>query len=303
MLLLVPLVGTFTRTGVAVARISLPIITSAVGSLVLYAGTRVIFTDDGSRLMWTGLALGLAAGHLLVAHGLRRLPEAQPVAAAQLVPAVVLAIVAAVEGLSGDWVLVGFSALSIGLVIAGHHGAHRHLADAGHVLFLLTAVVAIGFAAIVTSGERELSQLVPGSAVIATAATIGGLIRSTNDRDLSPVYLAGSYFGALAWMAVEIPRLGADGLAWVTAGWALIGVAAIVGGRLAESRSALGLGFATVGLSLGKLFFVDLAEASPIVRIALFAGVGLLLVGGGYWLGDWSLDNDTDDTSETDASN
>jgi uncharacterized membrane protein len=57
----------------------------------------------------------------------------------------------------------------------------------------------------------------------------------------------------------------------------------------------LGSGFATVGLAVGKLFLVDLAEASPLARIGLFAGVGILLVAGGYWLGDWSLDsNDID---------
>lgn len=39
MVVIAPLVGTITRTGTADARISLPIITSAVGSLALYAGS------------------------------------------------------------------------------------------------------------------------------------------------------------------------------------------------------------------------------------------------------------------------
>jgi uncharacterized membrane protein len=70
-------------------------------------------------------------------------------------------------------------------------------------------------------------------------------------------------------------------------------------GRLLAVRPLLGAGFGTIGLSLGKLFFVDLAEATPLTRIGLFAGVGLLLVGGGYWLGDWSLETGHGDTAES----
>ncbi len=208
----------------------------------------------------------------------------------QFVPAVTLTAAAVVEAMTGDWVLVGLAALSVGLVIAGHQGIERRLADAGHVLFLLTAVTLVGMTAIVTGDTREPGQLLPGLLVLVAAAGIGWLVRDTDDHDLSPVYLAGAYFGTIAWTAVEFPRLGSDGLAWVTAGWAVLGVGSIVAGRLVESRPALGAGFATVGLALGKLFFVDLAEASPVTRIALFASVGLLLVIGGYWLGDWSDD-------------
>jgi len=300
MLVVAPLVAAFRRVGPAVSRTTLPIITSSVGSLVLYAGTRAIYFDQGSPVAWTGLAVALAVGHLAAARVLNRRPEAAVLAACQLIPAVSLAIVAAVEGLTGDWVMVGFSLLAIALVVAGHHGGHRHLADAGHVLFLLTAVMAVGVTAVVTSGSRVPTQLIPGAVVLITAATIGWLVRFTPDRDIAAVYLAGAYVGTLAWMAVEFPRLGRDGLAWVTAGWAVIGVGSIVLGRLADSRPVLGAGFAAVGLALGKLFFVDLAEASPVVRIALFAGVGILLVGGGYWLGDWSLDGQ-DAASETET--
>lgn len=299
MAVVVPLASTFTRTGPAVARIALPIITSSVGSLVLYAGTRTIFFDSGSRPTWTMLALGLSLLHLAAARFLLALPEATSVAHSQYIPAVILAVVAAVEGLTGDWVLVGLAALATGLVISGHRGAPRRLADAGHLLFATTAVMTVGVTAIVTGGTRVLSQLVPGAIVLTCGALIGWFLRSTNDRDLSPIYLVGAYLGALAWLAVELPRLSADGLAWVTAGWSIIGVASIIVGRLVSSRVTVGAGFSAVGLALGKLFFVDLAEASPIVRVALFSGVGLLLVAGGYWLGDWSLDDTESGAADT----
>lgn len=291
MLVIVPLAATVTRVGPLVARRGLPMVTTSFGSLALYAGTRLIFAESGNRISWTALALGLVVVHLLAARAIQD-PAASVVARMQNVPAVTLTVAAVVEAMTGDWVLVGLAAVAVGLVVAGHQGVERRLADAGHVLFLLTTVMLVAVTAIVTGDTRVPAQLVPGLMVLAAAATIGWLVRNTDDRDLSPVYFAGAYLGTMAWTAVELPRLGPDGLAWVTASWAVLGVAAIVAGRLSESRTALGAGFAAVGLALAKLFFVDLAEASPVTRIALFAGVGLLLVGGGYWLGDWSVDRD-----------
>jgi uncharacterized membrane protein len=300
MLVVVPLIGTVRHVGDRVTRITVPIVTSSFGSLVLYAGTRMIFSDVDSRFTWAALALALAAGHLLAGRALRAVPDAEPVSSAQLIPAVSLTVVALVEGLTGDWVLVGASLLSLAMVFAGHNGGHRRLADGGHLLFLVTAVMAVGTTAIVTSGTRTLLELIPGAAVLTTAGVLGWVIRHTEDRDLSSLYIVGAYLGSLLWMAVEIPRLVADGLAWVTGGWAVIGVAAIVAGRMTDQRLVLGAGFGTIGLALGKLFLVDLAEASPLTRIALFAGIGVLLAGGGYWLGDWSLDSESEST-EVDA--
>lgn len=292
MLVAAPLIGTARALGDRLATVTIPIVTSSIGTLAFYAGTRVIFSEVESRLLWTAFALGLAAAHLLARRLLGDVPGGGAVASAQFVPAVSLAIVATVEGLTGDWVLLGSALLALGLVNAGHHGGHRRLADAGHLLFLVTMVLAVGAAAIVTGDTRTLSQLVPGVGVLATAAAIGWSVRATPDADLSPLYLGAAYLGSLLWIAIEVRRLGEDGLAWVTAGWAVVGVAAIVAGRVADRRVVLGAGFATIGLALGKLFFVDLAEASPVTRIALFAGVGLLLVAGGYWLGDWSMEGD-----------
>ncbi len=54
---------------------------------------------------------------------------------------------------------------------------------------------------------------------------------------------------------------------------------------------------------MAKLFLVDLAEAPPIARISLFAGIGIALLAVGYWLGDDTgatadAAGDTDDEKE-----
>jgi uncharacterized membrane protein len=298
----VPLVGAIRDIGDRVSRVTIPIVTSSVGSLLFYAATRLIFPDGGNRMAGASLAMTLAAAHVMTWRLLGQTPHLREVSLAQMPAVVSLLAVATVEGLTGDWVLVGTSVLSLGLILAGHRpdlGGHRRLADAGHLLFFLTAVLGVGAASIVTGGTRTWDQLVPGSAILLTAAAIGWFVRDSRDTDLAPVYLGAAYSGAVLWMAVELPRLGSEGAASVTAGWMVLGVGAVVVGRLLAVRPLLGAGFGTIGLSLGKLFFVDLAEATPLTRIGLFAGVGLLLVGGGYWLGDWSLETGHGDTAES----
>ena len=91
---------------------------------------------------------------------------------------------------------------------------------------------------------------------------------------------------------LRYPRLGANGLAAVTAGWAVLGLAAVVAAKVSGSRPILGLGFTTLGIAMAKLFLVDLAEASPVARISLFAGIGVALLAVGFWLGDNDLSDE-----------
>ena len=50
---------------------------------------------------------------------------------------------------------------------------------------------------------------------------------------------------------------------------------------------------------MAKLFLVDHAEASPIARISLFAGIGVALLAVGYWLGDNGVDFDRTEIEPT----
>lgn len=285
MLVAIPIVGAATGLGGHHARVTLPVVSASVGTLVLYAGTRVIYGDITGRLAWASLALALAGVHVGFALALRHRDDTGEVQSTQTIPIVTMLGVATVEGLSGEWAYLGLALLALGMIHAGHKGPLSRLADAGHVIFVVGGVLWMSAIAMVGS-PRSLTDVVPGLGIIVTAVVIGRRIRSSRDDDIAPLYLAGAYLAAVAWMAIEFPRLGDAGSAVVTAGWAVLGVGAIVAGRLGAGRLALGSGFATIGLALTKLFFVDLTEAPPLVRIGLFAGIGLLLLAGGYWLGD-----------------
>jgi uncharacterized membrane protein len=110
--------------------------------------------------------------------------------------------------------------------------------------------------------------------------------RSRERREMAAVAMAVLGF---AWLNFETVRL-VDYLAgqfadFVTAKqvalsvlWGAVGLAAVVVGFARESRplryAALGL----LGLTLGKILFVDLAQVRPVYRILSFVAVGALLL-------------------------
>ncbi|MDH3250788.1 MAG: DUF2339 domain-containing protein, partial [Acidimicrobiia bacterium] len=117
--------------------------------------------------------------------------------------------------------------------------------------------------------------------------------------DAEQVYFLSAFVGTIGWMLAEFPRLGENGLAAVTAGWAVLGLATVIAAKITGSRPILGVGFTTLGVAMAKLFLVDLAEASPIARISLFAGIGVSLLAVGYWLGDSGVDARSTDAEHT----
>lgn len=85
---------------------------------------------------------------------------------------------------------------------------------------------------------------------------------------------------------------------WATAGFALLGVGSLVVGRLNSSRLLTGVGLGTVAMAVAKLILVDLASADPLLRIGLAFGIGLALLGVGYWVGDSALLSPREDDEE-----
>ena len=272
----------------------LAVVGSAAGSIAFHLSTRLIWGDDRD-VRWVALALGLAAGHAAVARLLAHV-DLRRLAAVQAIPVVGLSLAAMAESLPLEWLLVGGAATAVGLVVFGRRETPAAL-DAGHLVFLATAVAMIGFVSEAT--ERSILDLVPGAFVLVSAALIGLLLGGTGSSDIRGLYLAAAHGGGVAWMLVEFPRLGAEGLAWVTAGWTVAGIFAVAVGRIVRSRTVFGVGLATIALAVGKLLLVDLATASPITRIGLFAGVGVLLLATGYWLGDSDVSGGDDAVATT----
>lgn len=101
-----------------------------------------------------------------------------------------------------------------------------------------------------------------------------------------------AYGMALVWIAGHLGGLD-PGL--VTAGFAVVGLVALVTGRLWEVRLLTIVGLATVALTVVKLILVDLASADPLLKIALSLGIGVALLAVGYWVGDTALLGDREE--------
>ncbi|MFP3916078.1 MAG: DUF2339 domain-containing protein, partial [Actinomycetota bacterium] len=124
--------------------------------------------------------------------------------------------------------------------------------------------------------------------VAASAFLLTGVVRNA----------AGSvaYLMALAWIARHLGELDPG---YVTAGFAVVGLVALVAGRLGRGRLLTLVGLGTVGLAIAKLILMDLASADPVLKIALSLGMGVALLGVGYWIGDTELIGDREDDSQS----
>lgn len=107
---------------------------------------------------------------------------------------------------------------------------------------------------------------------------------------------ATAYVMALMWIARHLGELDPG---FVTAGFAVVGLVALVAGRMQNARMLIMVGLGTVALAVGKLILVDLASADPLLKIALSFGIGVALLGVGYWVGDTALLRPPDEPLES----
>jgi uncharacterized membrane protein len=88
----------------------------------------------------------------------------------------------------------------------------------------------------------------------------------------------------MLWATSSLGHL-PQGSALVTGAWAATGLVTIVMGHMNGNGLARNAGVAVVLVAIGRLVLVDMATAHPLTRMALFGGIGLALLGLGYWLG------------------
>lgn len=84
------------------------------------------------------------------------------------------------------------------------------------------------------------------------------------------------------WLGWTVDVVTTAGLASVL--WGATAIAAIAGGTVQDREDVRYAGFATLLLVVGKLFLFDLVALSPVARILLFLGFGVVLLIAGYVL-------------------
>lgn len=140
-------------------------------------------------------------------------------------------------------------------------------AVAGHVLAAVAGWLWLG--GIATDSPAFDAADVAGLGVVVLAAAAATVARRP--------YGIAALGGGLLW---AVSALGPLGAGWATAAWTAGGVA------LAVTPRARRAGIAVLLAAVARLLVVDTAALDPAARVALFAAMGVALLGIGYRLGD-----------------
>jgi len=169
------------------------------------------------------------------------------------------------------------------LLVLARRLEEGRLRIAGHLLF---AVLTVGLAGRLASTSPDAAPRLVRPAVLSELVVLGLALTAsfrTRRRLLGWAYRGVVLVGWLAWWVSELAPL-ANGQAYASAVWGATAAALLVGGAWADTRSVQFSGLATLGLFVGKLFFVDLASLAALWRIALFLGSGIAFLAISYLL-------------------
>jgi uncharacterized membrane protein len=117
------------------------------------------------------------------------------------------------------------------------------------------------------------------SASIAMAAGIG-----REERDARLLVALGAGWAAISRLGLLVAAPGDYRLAsfGLTASWAILGCALLAAGFVWTLRHYRYAGLTVLLFAVGKVLTIDLATATPELRVAVLIAVGLALLGGGY---------------------
>lgn len=141
---------------------------------------------------------------------------------------------------------------------------------AGHVLAAVAGWLWLG--GIATDPPALDATDAAGLGVVVLAAAVAAAVPGARRP-----YGGAALGGWLLWAASALGPLGAG---WATAAWTGGGVA------LAAASRTRRTGIAVLLAAVVRLFLVDTVALGPAARVALFAGMGIALLGLGYRLGD-----------------
>jgi uncharacterized membrane protein len=248
-----------------------------LGPLLALPLTRAIW-DWGDRTQ--GLVAFAFAGAITAFGVVHPRPWGREVARGHYLAALSLATVGLLLVFEGD---VLYGAL-IAEVIALHWlGARRDgdpFAAFGHLV-----AVAVWF----WTGAR-LAEPPPGGPVLldallglAAAVSMGvGAVRVRHEG-VRLIYAVACHAALLVWWRWLL-LAGEAGQAYVSIAWGAQSIAMLAIGVVRRLDEVRWLGLATLGIVVGKLLFVDLAEVAAHWRILLFMGFGGVLLALGYYL-------------------
>jgi uncharacterized membrane protein len=151
-------------------------------------------------------------------------------------------------------------------------------AASAHALTMLAPPAALA------DGLADLPAAVLGlGALVACTALVARLTREP--RLLAPAAALALFLASAALItpfAGGSEQLAQQGQMWMSALWALTGVAALVGGLIGDRLPVRAGALTLLAVTTGKVFLVDLAALDSVYRVGSFVACGLLLLAGAY---------------------
>ena len=239
---------------------------------VLALSRGIWYIDDGT---WGAISLAGTGAYWATAWYLGREAQLRVLVSAHRVTGAALLAVAGYFLLDGHALLVGWTALGLGLHVYARLVRDRALGNAAHVLF---------GAIVLWLAQRLVGDGAPTTAIanvraLADLGVIGlGLAASRwVDDETGAAYRLVAHGAVLAWFWRELAVLpGGNGI--VTTAWGLYGLAIVI-----FLRPARRIGLATMFAAVGKLVLYDLNNVDPLIRILLFMSFGGVFLGLGYY--------------------
>jgi hypothetical protein len=179
----------------------------------------------------------------------------------------------------------------------------RHVPD--DVRMLANAAVLLGIATVkllqgtIDGWETDLplGDDLAHFLIIVAVAVAGWQVMYAAVRRPVALLVLGS---TLVWSGSVLVHL-PQGQAATSIAWAAIGAAILVFGAVRRSPPHGGVGLAVLGLTVAKLFVVDLREVDTIWRAGLFFVVGVALMRLGFLLPRFAEDDEPDESSSGDS--
>lgn len=227
---------------------------------------------------------GEAAGAVgLVAAAIAILAKQRSLRLTNVATALMMGFIAMANMFDGSELVLAFAAYVVVIQYTADRLSSKAMRVVGHgvSLFLILALfdrIVISFTA--PTGLDLLADAVAVGSFGITAFLV-------KRRETRAIYGLLAYIGAHFWV-LEAATKRSGGLAIVSAGWAIIGVAAFVYGRTTNHGTSIKAGAVTLVVVIGKLFLVDLAEVDSLIKVFLFLGVGLLFLAVSYFSKDES---------------
>ena len=265
--------------------------TVGASALILSPVAAVSFTCLAAGL-WTGFDSRFAAGavygvvalvgvasHLVVRRW--SLDPFEPAASSALLTAAVAAALLA----PGPWQMAAVAVVIAAAQLGSRsNGGLVGAANAGSVLALLAAPTMV---VVWLIPEVREVVLLPGSSpmVHLVSQVLPWLVLSGSSwwttTEAGRPQALGAYLMAMGALWTTAAGFGSPQLV-ISVGWSALAVGAIVVGLAPSRSSARWTGIVTLGAVVARLLLFDLDALSPLLRIGIFSGLGVILLIAGY---------------------